>query len=68
MMLIINGLIALFAELGINICALIAIWMINSKLGAITLGLYFIKLIALGLIKKEQNDAMNEIFKKGEKL
>lgn len=67
-MIFLNSLIAMVADLGVRLCILIAVWMVNSKLGATTLGLYTIMNVADFLIKREYNKKMKELLEQSEKL
>lgn len=63
-----NALISLLAQIGLYVCALIAITMVNTKLGIVTFGLYAVKQIAEYLIAKEYREKMKNLFKQAEKL
>lgn len=67
-MLFFNALISLLAETGMHICALIAIWMVNSRLGLITLMLYSIKEIANYMMRLQYEKEYKKLLDKAEKL
>lgn len=67
-MIFLNSVISLLADLGINLCIAIGLWMVNPKLGATTLGLYAVLIVSNALIQHERNKAMKELFEKSERL
>ncbi len=67
-MIFLNSLIAVLADFGVRLCVLISVWMVNSKLGAITLGLYTMMNVADYLIKREYNQKMQQLIDQSEKL
>jgi hypothetical protein len=67
-MIVLNSIIATLAEFGQKLCVLIGLFMISSKLGAVTLGLYGIMKIADYLIAREYAQKMKQILGNSEKL
>lgn len=67
-MILLNSIISLASEIGMNITILIAIAMIDVKLAFITAGLRVIKFIADVQILRENQKALQQLFDKGEEL